>query len=90
MTADRAWVRLGSGRRLNPQRSRTHLLFNRLTNSFVSVQPLGASQQHLEGVIVDGECNDEGQWLLDGTFTVFTVEEELIRVSGRGCHVEIQ
>jgi hypothetical protein len=25
-----------------------------------------------------------------GQFTVFTTDEELIRVSGWGCHVEIQ
>jgi hypothetical protein len=41
-------------------------------------------------VIVDGECDEEGQWVLDGQFTVFTTDEELIRVSGWGCHVEIQ
>ena len=38
----------------------------------------------------EGECDDDGQWLLDGEFTVFTVEEELIRVCGWGCHVEVQ
>jgi hypothetical protein len=41
-------------------------------------------------VIVDGERDDEGQWLLDGQFTVFTTDQELIHVSGWGCHVEIQ
>jgi hypothetical protein len=63
---------------------------NSLTDTFVYVETDDISQQHLEGVIVDGERDDEGQWLLDGQFTVFTTDQELIRVSGWGCHVEIQ
>ena len=63
---------------------------NGLTDTFVFVETDDISQQHIEGVIVDGECDEEGQWVLDGQFTVFTTDEELIRVSGWGCHVEIQ
>ncbi|MEO8883157.1 MAG: hypothetical protein ABI377_07085 [Devosia sp.] len=63
---------------------------NSLTDTFVYVESEDISQQHLEGVIVDGERGDDGEWLLDEQFTVFTTEEALIRVSGWGCHVEVQ
>jgi hypothetical protein len=39
---------------------------------------------------VDGECDADGQWCLDGAFIAFTTDQELIRVSGWGCHVEVQ
>ncbi len=61
-----------------------------LSDTFVFVETEDASLQHIEGVIVDGERDDDGQWLLDEQFTVFTTDQELIRVSGWGCHVEIQ
>jgi len=63
---------------------------NGLTDTFVVVETENISQQHIEGVIVDGDCDEDGQWMLDGQFTVFTSDEKLIRVSGWGCHVEIQ
>jgi len=31
-------------------------------------------------VVVDGERDEDGEWVLDGEFTVFTTDEELIRV----------
>ena len=46
-------------------------------------------QQHIEGVVVDGERDEEGAWDLEGEFTVFTDEEDLVRVRGWGCTVEI-
>ena len=61
-----------------------------LGDTFVFVETQDASQQHLEGVIVEGERDEDGQWLLDEQFTVFTTDRELIRVSGWGCHVEMQ
>jgi hypothetical protein len=63
---------------------------SRLTDTFVYVETEGTSQQNLEGVIVDGERDDNGEWVLDGQFTMFTTDEELIVVSGWGCHVEVQ
>ena len=72
------------------RRVRHPLTGNSLTDTFVYVETTDASLQSLEGVIVDGERDEEGEWVLDGEFTVFTTEEELIRVSGWGCHVEIQ
>jgi hypothetical protein len=62
---------------------------NSLTDTFVYVETSDASLQSLEGVIVDGDRDEAGEWLLDGEFTVFTTEEELIRVSGWGCHLEV-
>jgi len=63
---------------------------NSLTDTFVHVEADDISQQHVEGVIVDGERDEDGQWLLDGEFTVFTTDEELILIRGWGCTVEIQ
>lgn len=63
---------------------------NSLTDTFVYVEANDISQQHLEGVVVDGDQDEDGQWLLDGEFTVFTTDEELIFVQGWGCTVEIQ
>ena len=63
---------------------------NSLTDTFVYVEANDISQQHVEGVIVDGERDEDGQWLLDGEFTVFTTDEELILIRGWGCTVEIQ
>ena len=62
---------------------------NSLTDTFVFVET-DDGQQHLEGVIVDGERDEDGQWVLDGEFTVFTTEEDLIRVSGWNCTTEVQ
>ena len=61
-----------------------------LTDTFVHVETEDISQQSLEGVIVDGERDENGEWVLDGQFTVFTTDQELIVVSGWGCHVEVQ
>ena len=63
---------------------------NSLTDTFIYVETDDISQQHVEGVIVDGERDEDGQWLLDGEFTVFTTDEELILVQGWGCRIEIQ
>ena len=61
-----------------------------LTDTFVFVETEDISQQNIEGVIVDGEREENGEWVLDGQFTVFTTDEELIVVSGWGCHVDVQ
>ena len=77
-----------------PPRSRLRcarpLTGNSLTDTFVFVEADDISQQHVEGVIVDGERDEDGQWLLDGEFTVFTTDEELIHVLGWNCTTEIQ
>lgn len=86
-------ARLGAAFSRLPPRSRRRcarpLTGNSLTDTFVHVEADDVSQQHVEGVIVDGERDEDGQWLLDGEFTVFTTDEELIRVSGFNCTTEI-
>ncbi len=63
---------------------------NGLSDAFVFVETDDIAQQDLEGVIVDGERDEHGQWVLDGKFTVFTTDEELVTVAGWACTVEIQ
>ena len=45
-----------------------------------------------EGVIVAGERDEDGSWVLDTLFTIFSTdvapEGELITVHGYNCHVE--
>ena len=87
-------ARLGTAFSRLPPRSRRRctrpLTGNSLTDTFVFVEADDISQQHIEGVIVDGERDEDGQWLLDGEFTVFTTDEELIVVTGSNCTVEVQ
>ncbi len=82
-----AFSRLPPGTR---RRCLRPLTGNSLTDTFVFVETDDISQQHLEGVVVDGERDEDGEWVLDGEFTVFTMDEELIRVAGFACTVEIQ
>jgi hypothetical protein len=85
---------LGSAFSRLPERTRRSCAYpvtgSSLTDTFVHVETEDSSQQHLEGVIVDGERDENGQWVLDAQFTVFTTDQELIAVSGWGCHVEVQ
>jgi len=82
-----AFARLPLGTR---RRCARPLTGNSLTDTFVFVETDDISQQHLEGVVVDGERDKDGEWVLDGEFTVFTTDEELIRVAGFACTVEVQ
>ena len=45
--------------------------------------------QHAEGIVVGGEHDEDGQWLLDQPFTIFTADEELIVCHGHNCHVDV-
>jgi hypothetical protein len=60
-----------------------------LTDTWVSVEADDISQWGTEGVVVDGERDEDGEWVLDGEFTVFTEDEELIVVRGCSCTVEV-
>jgi len=88
------FARLGSAfSRLPPGTRRRYahpLTGNSLTDTLVFVETDDISQQHLEGVVVDGERDEDGRWMLDGEFTVFTTNEELIKVAGWACTVEVQ
>jgi hypothetical protein len=94
MEREATLARLGAAFSRLPPRSRRRcarpLTGNSLTDTFVHVEADDISQQHVEGVIVDGERDENGQWLLDGEFTVFTTDEELVVVAGYNCTVEIQ
>jgi len=80
-----AFTRLPPGRR---RRCSWPLTGNSLTDTFVLVEA-GDNSACIEGVIVDGERDDNGAWDFDAPFTVLTVDEELIVCRGE-CYVEIQ
>ncbi|WOJ91695.1 hypothetical protein RZS28_19820 (plasmid) [Methylocapsa polymorpha] len=65
---------------------------NSLKDVLVFVEADDGSQS-LEGVVVDGQRDEDGAFDLDAEFTVFTTDDkpggELIRCSGWMCHVEI-
>jgi len=65
-----AFSRLPPGTR---RRCARPLTGNSLTDTFVFVETDDISQQHLEGVVVDGERDKDGEWVLDGEFTVTPV-----------------
>ena len=69
-----AFSRLPPGRRLRCGRPPTG---NSLTDTFVLVEA-GDRSASIEGVIVDGERDGEGDWDFDAPFTVLTTDEELI------------
>ena len=43
----------------------------------------------LEGVIVDGDKEEDGRWDLDSRFVLLTVDGERVRVSGWMCLIEV-
>ena len=65
---------------------------NSLTDTFVFVEANDGSQS-LEGVVVDGQRDEDGDFDLENYFWVFTTidkaDGELIRCNGANCHVEI-
>jgi hypothetical protein len=64
---------------------------NSLIDTLVYVEADDGSQS-LEGVIVDGQRDEDGSFDLDAEFTVFTTDDnpggELIRVNGARCHAQ--
>jgi len=46
--------------------------------------------QIVEGVVVQGDRDGDGAWDLEGRFTIFTTDKELIVCHGYNCHVDIQ
>ena len=65
---------------------------NSLTDTYVFVEARDGSQS-LEGVVVDGPRDEDGDFDLEDKFTVFTTDGnadgELIVCNGANCHVEI-
>ena len=43
----------------------------------------------LEGVIVDGDREEDGQWDLDSRFVLLTDDGDRLRVSGWMCIIEV-
>ena len=62
---------------------------NSLSDTYVFAEAHDGSQS-VEGVIVDGQRDDDGQWDFDADFTIFTTDEEVFVCHGYSCHVEIQ
>lgn len=48
----------------------------------------GDDGSELEGVVVDGECDDAGRWDLDGQFVLLTDDGERFRVNSWCCTIE--
>ncbi len=65
---------------------------NSLTDTLVFAEAHDGSAWY-EGVIVGGERDEAGAWMLDCEFTILTTdndaEGELVLVHGYNCHVEI-
>jgi 5'-deoxynucleotidase YfbR-like HD superfamily hydrolase len=80
-----AFTRLPPG---SQRRCAWPLTGNSLTDTLVLVEA-GDHSACIEGVVVDGERDDDGAWDFDAPFTVLTVDEELIVCRG-DCYVEIQ
>ena len=40
--------------------------------------------------MVGGERDENGEWLLDQPFMIFTPDEQLIRCMGYNCHVVVE
>ena len=79
-----AFTRLSPGRRLRCGRPPAG---NSLTDTFVLVEA-GDYSASIEGVIVDGEREEAGDWDFDAPFTVLTTDEELI-VCREDCYVDV-
>ena len=46
--------------------------------------------ERVDGIVVSGELDDSGEWLVDQQFTIFTADEELIVCHGYNCHVVVE
>ncbi len=63
-----------------------------LTDTLVFAEA-GDGSAWYEGVVVAGERDEAGAWMLDAEFTILTTDDsaegELILVHGYNCHVEV-
>jgi len=60
-----------------------------LSDTYV-VAEAGDCSQCVEGIVVDGERDNDGQWDFDADFTIFTTDEDLLVCHGYNCHVDVQ
>jgi len=49
----------------------------------------GDGMSSVEGVIVDGAREEDGDWDLDGRFVLLTEDGERVRVNGWMCLIEV-
>jgi hypothetical protein len=49
----------------------------------------GDGMSSVEGVIVDGAKEEDGDWDLDGRFVLLTEDGERVRVNGWMCLIEV-
>ena len=74
------------------RRGRSHRHGSSLTDTLVFAEA-GDGSAWYEGVVVAGERDEAGAWMLDAEFTILTTdndaEGELILVHGYNCHVEV-
>jgi len=81
-----SFSRLPPGKR---RRTPVQLTGNSLSDTYVVAEAHDGSQD-VEGIVIDGERDENGQWDFDADFTIFTTDEELLICHGYSCHVEIQ
>ncbi len=74
-----------------PPRAMCSIWFNSSTpaSTYVVAEAHDGSQI-AEGVVVDGQRDEDGAWDFDADFTLFTTDEEILVCHGYNCHVEIQ
>jgi hypothetical protein len=60
-----------------------------LSDTFVFAEAQDFSSG-VEGVVVDGERDENGEWNFDADFTLFTTDGELLVCHGYNCDLEIQ
>jgi hypothetical protein len=78
--------------RLPPSQRRattSPLTGNSLTDTYVVAEAHDGSEI-AEGVVVDGQRDEDGAWDFDVDFTLFTTDEEILVCHGCKCHVQIQ
>ncbi len=80
-----SFSRLPPGKR---RRAPVPLTGNSLSDTYVVAEAHDRSQS-AEGVVVDGERDEGGQWDFDADFTIFTTDEEFLVCHGYSCDVEI-
>jgi len=85
-TLAQSFTRLPSGQR---RRCGVLLTGSSLSDTYVFAEAHDGSQS-VEGVVVDGQRDEAGDWDFDADFTIFTTDEELLVCHGYSCHVEIQ
>jgi hypothetical protein len=59
-----------------------------LSDTYVRAEAHDGSQL-VEGIVVDGERDTDGQWDFDANFTIFTTDEQVVVCHGYNCQVEV-